>query len=75
MNKYMPVPRPESTPIETNLSISITGADSFIEFTNNTYTIALDFTGYVMSPNTVVTAILPTGIIYVSSSDNGIHNN
>lgn len=59
------------TPPQTNLSISITGADSFVEWVNTQYTIALDLTGYIGSPDTVVTATLPTWITYVSSSDSG----
>jgi len=58
-------------PIQTNLSISITGADSFVEGAATAYTISLDLTGYIGSPDTVVTATLPAWITYVSSSDSG----
>lgn len=55
----------------TNLSLSITGADSFVEGANTQYTASLVLSWVIGSPNTVLTVTLPAWITYVSSSDSG----
>lgn len=55
----------------TNLSLSITGADSFVEWANTQYTASLVLSWVIGSPSTVLTVTLPTWITYVSSSDSG----
>lgn len=58
-------------PVNTNLSLSITGADSFVEGANTQYTASLVLSWVIGSPDTVLTVTLPAWITYVSSSDSG----
>lgn len=54
---------------KTNLSLSITGANSFVEWANTQYTASLVLTWFIGSPTTVLTVTLPAWITYLSSSD------
>lgn len=69
-NKCVPIGIMWAAP-ETNLSLSITGADSFVEGANTQYTASLTLSWVIGSPSTVLQVTLPTWITYVSSSDSG----
>lgn len=57
------------TPPQTNLSISITGADEANEWQNTIYNMILTMTGVQWAENVVATVTLPANIDYVASVD------